>query len=562
MSNPDIVNMLPYRRSAAVMMLIGIATIGLWVASLSDIATAIGSPLTIAGLSLVLASILANIAMLLLRRFRAISTVTFAAYMSLLAGFVCLYGPLGQVAPLLVVPWTLALFVASRWSWRGIIAALAAGLGIITWHNLQDFSLVQLLTAAAASLVPIGAAILQFYNRQTDTHEDTLHLLAQELSQVSNKSDIVINAIGEGVVAIDNKGIIQLVNPSAEDLTGWTNFDALGLGYETVLKFIDDKGNIATGNSNPIQAVLHGGTPVNRSDLRLVTNSGKKLHVSLLVSPIGKFGNGAIIVFRDITREVAENREQVEFISTASHEMRTPVAAIEGYISLAINPQTATVDERARGYLIKAHESAAHLGRLFQDLLDVSRAEDGRLKNEPKVFDATDFLRESYAMLLHHATEKGLSLHFTPDIPQDPEVQPQTPSLSPTTYVYVDPDHLREVISNLIENAIKYTKQGGISVNVTTENDKVVISVSDTGIGLTPEDIPHLFQKFYRIDSSDTREIGGTGLGLYLCRRLVESMDGHIWVESELGKGSTFYVSLNRIDNAKATELMQQPPAI
>lgn len=325
-----------------------------------------------------------------------------------------------------------------------------------------------------------------------------------------------------------------------------------------MLKFVNSKDEIATADSNPIKSVLNGGAPVNRRDLRLVTNSGKRLDVSLLVSPIGKFGNGAIIVFSDITHEIAQNREQVEFISTASHEMRTPVAAIEGYISLALNPQTASIDERGREYLIKAHESAGHLGRLFQDLLEVSKAEDGRLKNEPHVIDTSIFVRESVAMFTPKAVQKNLSIQFMPDVPMNESLGPE---LAPTTYVHADPDHLREVMSNLLENAIKYTKSGDIEVNSKAVDDTVVISVKDSGIGITPEDIPHLFQKFYRIDSSDTREIGGTGLGLYLCRRLVESMNGRIWVESEPGKGSTFFVSLARLESSRVAELTQKTPS-
>ncbi len=121
--------------------------------------------------------------------------------------------------------------------------------------------------------------------------------------------------------------------------------------------------------------------------------------------------------------------------------------------------------------------------------------------------------------------------------------------MTPVYYVRADQSHYREVLSNLIENAIKYTKAGGtITVDITGDESHVIVSVVDTGIGIPKEDIPHLFQKFYRVDNSDTREIGGTGLGLYLCRRLVEAMDGRIWVESDYGKGSMFFVELARMN--------------
>lgn len=396
--------------------------------------------------------------------------------------------------------------------------------------------------AALAGTATISLVGLHRQHKSADGRAEAYHALAQELSQVANKSEIVINAIGDGVIAVDNKGIIQLINPAAQTIIGWGKQDAEDLDYRSVLHLTDSGGNEFAPDAGPVQQVLHGNPSLMRNDLLLTTNSGKKINVSLLVSPIGNFGNGAIIVFRDITSEVTENKQRTEFISTASHEMRTPVAAIEGYLGLALNPATAQIDDKARMYLTKAHESAEHLGRLFQDLLDVSKAEDGRLKNDPKIIELVDFVRESANVLMTKAQEKGLQLIFQPDVSES-----SSNSIAPVFYIEVDPDHLRETMSNLIENAIKYTKEGSVTVNVTANEAHTTVSIADTGIGIAAEDIPHLFQKFYRIDNSDTREIGGTGLGLYLCRRLVESMNGRLWVESGAGKGSTFFVELDRI---------------
>ena len=200
-------------------------------------------------------------------------------------------------------------------------------------------------------------------------------------------------------------------------------------------------------------------------------------------------------MFRDISKERAEEREQAEFISTASHEMRTPVASIEGYLGLALNPATAQIDDKARDFITKAHASAQHLGRLFQDLLDISRAEDGRLKDEPKLFNVTDFVADIFEGLAHKAAEKNLLYSFRPHaLAKDSADQ----HLQPIYYAFVDPDHFREITANLIENAIKYTKEGEVVVDVTGDSSKVVVSVMDSGLGIPAEDVPHLFQKFYR----------------------------------------------------------------
>jgi signal transduction histidine kinase len=138
--------------------------------------------------------------------------------------------------------------------------------------------------------------------------------------------------------------------------------------------------------------------------------------------------------------------------------------------------------------------------------------------------------------------------------------------VKPLYYVYADPERLREVITNLFDNAIKYTDQGKVSVGLTGDTGVVQLYIHDTGPGIPPDDIPHLFQKFYRVDNSATRVIGGTGLGLFICRKIVELYGGRIWVESELGKGSTFYINLPRLSSQRARALQTgetaQPAAL
>ena len=134
-------------------------------------------------------------------------------------------------------------------------------------------------------------------------------------------------------------------------------------------------------------------------------------------------------------------------------------------------------------------------------------------------------------------------------------------SLQPIFYANIDPDHFREVVSNLIENAIKYTPSGEVVVNVTGDDKQISVSVKDSGIGIPAEDIPHLFQKFYRVDNSDTREIGGTGLGLYLSRRLAEAMSGNLRVESKYKEGSTFYLEIPRMSSSDAKQRLESVEA-
>jgi len=401
---------------------------------------------------------------------------------------------------------------------------------------------------------PLIASFIIWHNRTNGRDATAVNALQQQLSQVASKSDVIINSIADGVVVVDSAGIVQLINPSAQNMLGWPNRDAVGLDYRSVIKLVDGAGNPIADDLSPIHQVMASNKSATNNDLILVTKSSKKVLVSLVVSPVGEDSHqtGVIAVFRDITREKEEERQKAEFISTASHEMRTPVAAIEGYLGLAMNPATAVIDEKAKTYLQKAHEATQHLGRLFQDLLTVSKAEDARLIPRQQVVDMISFTREVVEGLQQKAKEKGIFVSYAPG-DQDTDGNRR---ITPMYYALIDPDHMREVFSNLIDNAIKYTLQGSVTVDVKGDNDNVMVSVNDTGVGIPPEDLPHLFQKFYRVDNTDTRTIGGTGLGLYISRRLTEANSGHIKVTSTYGKGSTFTVQVPRISNERAGELM------
>ena len=360
----------------------------------------------------------------------------------------------------------------------------------------------------------------------------------------------ILDAVDDGVLAVDSKGNILAINPAAEQITGWNGSDAAGLVFNSVLKITNNEGGEMIEISNPVNRVLRTGENFTTRDLFIKTQSGKIVPIFLAVNSIDSQNSGVVVVFRDISKELKDNREQAEFISTASHEMRTPVASIEGYIGLALNPATATIDARAKSYLQKAHENTKHLGQLFQDLLDITKAEDGRLKNEPVVLDAIEFSRNIWEGLKPKAEAKGLNYIFEPDNHKTGEK-----TLTPVFFIHADRDHLHEILNNLFENAIKYTPSGMVSVNVTGDDNNVQISVKDSGIGIPAEDIPHLFQKFYRVDNSETREINGTGLGLFLSRKLTESIGGFLDVESEYKKGSTFTVKLPRITRENAEKL-------
>ena len=355
----------------------------------------------------------------------------------------------------------------------------------------------------------------------------------------------VLNYIADGVIIIDEKNVVQMVNPAGAAMLGVANAsDLTGLDISLIWKFENGQGMAITDDQNIILAAIRRAEPFKTRDYILLDSQNQKRPVEVVVTPTDNVNSEKVITFRDISKELEKEGEQTEFISTASHEMRTPVASIEGYLGLALNPQTATIDERARKYLEEAHQSSQHLGRLFQDLLDITKLDDNKMRVRLQPVEMMALVQSIADGQVPAMQAKNLRYSFGSEnnLPS-PERR-----LEQVVFSSVDVDFLREIMNNLIENAIKYTPEGGaIWVSVRGDGDRVLINVTDTGIGISPDDLKHIFQKFYRVDNSQTREIGGTGLGLYLVKERAESMGGKVWAESSFGQGTTFYVSLPRL---------------
>lgn len=389
--------------------------------------------------------------------------------------------------------------------------------------------------------------------------------LSANLHDEKLKSDIILNAIEDGVILIDTSNTIRVLNPAAARIIGWDPSEATNIDFHSVLKIVDERGNAYTDANNPLVQVFQQKSTVRDHHATIISRANKHVAVNLSVSPLfdkEEQLTGAVAVFRDVSKERGEERQRAEFISTASHEMRTPVAAIEGYLALAMNDKVSKIDSKAREYLEKAHTSTQHLGKLFQDLLTSAKAEDGRLSSHPVVVEMSSFLEQLVDDLKFTAQKKNLALEFTMgSSDQTIDASGGERVIKPLYYVYVDADRLREVITNLFDNAVKYTDTGKISLGLTGNNEVVQFYVKDTGPGIPADDIPHLFEKFYRVDNSATRTIGGTGLGLFISRKIIELYSGRIWAESEFGKGSTFFINLPRLSNEKAKSLQMSEAA-
>lgn len=463
--------------------------------------------------------------------------------------------------------WAVVILFSAMFGWLTLV---------LTWMATHVYFML-VLTGAVESIygtpADIGRAlvylislelpfVISFFlwygqgNNQTDGPIAAENVGAGDISQ-----GMLISSIAEGVVVIDDQQRIQVFNPAATDTTGWKETDARGIDYRTVLSLLDEKGKPVLVENDPIAQVFNTTQTVVNNDVRMRSHNNKILELSLVASPITNANGGVsavVAVFRDVSEERGQERQRAEFISTASHEMRTPVAAIEGYLALALNDGVSKIDSKAREYLTKAHQSTQHLGKLFQDLLTAAKTEDGRLDFHPQVLEVGAFLDQLADAVRFAAMKKGLVMEYQSGNAEPGSSVVGVQVVRPLYYAHFDAERVREVITNLFDNAVKYTTEGKITVALTGDDNNVTIKVSDTGPGIAAEDIPHLFQKFYRVDNSETRQIGGTGLGLFIARKIVEKSGGKIWVESQVGQGSSFYVSLPRLRADQAEELKRK----
>ncbi|MGR3765756.1 ATP-binding protein [Rossellomorea sp. NS-SX7] len=236
---------------------------------------------------------------------------------------------------------------------------------------------------------------------------------------------------------------------------------------------------------------------------------------------------GTIFVHRDITKEFEVDQMKSEFVSTVSHELRTPLSSVLGFTELMLTKDLKP--ERTKKYLTTIYQEAKRLTSLINDFLDVQRMEAGRQTFDKRYEDIVPIIQNVIN------TQKVNAPHHTFTIEKDTDC----------TMVLGDKDKLSQAFTNLISNAIKYSPDGGnITARIYEKQDKVFINIIDEGLGIPDDAFPKLFTKFYRVDNSDRRRIGGTGLGLTIVKEIIENHDGSIRVASEIGKGSTFTISL------------------
>jgi len=350
----------------------------------------------------------------------------------------------------------------------------------------------------------------------------------QQIEAVKNQS--ILEGVADGVMVADADGNVILANAAAERILelprdkviGRMTSEMLGLyssqardWMETIDKWRKQPETYTAGEY--LAAKLDTGDHVVSVHLAPVLTREEFL--------------GTVSVFRDVTAEVEAERAKSEFVSTVSHELRTPVTSIKGYTDLLIMGAVGKLTEQQQDFLSIIKDNTDRLTVLVDDLLDISRIESGQIELVPDVMSVKEVTDRVLTEMKFRIEDRELNVQqdIPPDLPN----------------VLADTDRLMQIMTNLVANACQYTPIGGeFTISARTHGEKVHITVRDTGIGIAAQDMDKIFIRFFRADDPMVQEVPGTGLGLSIVKSLIEMHDEQIWVESELGKGSTFTFTL------------------
>lgn len=370
--------------------------------------------------------------------------------------------------------------------------------------------------------------------------------IQDELESQRNLLEVTLSAIGEGIVTTDTGGRINFMNPVAEELTSWKLPEVCLCKLNQIFRLWDL--DYQRELHKPLDSLLHEGMPITdvpRHAL-LQAKDGELVPIEYSGSPILSKDNqliGSVVVFHDISEQrrvarelseahdkaVAASNSKSEFLASVSHEIRTPMNAILGMVDLLMETELTTEQQK---YLKTFKGASESLLLLINDILDVSVMESGHIHLETIPFDLRDLIEVQVNLFRLESERKGLILDF--------KISSEVPNL-----LVGDPGRLGQILFNLVGNAIKFTHEGSVTILVNSSPDGYIhFSVSDTGIGISRDKQNKIFDIFTQADASMTREYGGTGLGLAICRNLIHQMGGHIWVESEIRKGSTFHFTM------------------
>jgi two-component system phosphate regulon sensor histidine kinase PhoR len=408
-----------------------------------------------------------------------------------------------------------------------LLSVLALASGLAWWLSRPLAEPMQRLLEGAQALAR-GDLDKRIHEDRDDEFGQLARVLNQAASGIQEqlaaatreraRFSAVLAAMEDGLLAVDHKGIVLLANDAlarSHNLTG-----ASGTHYLEVFRQAEIGALID-------QVLTSGERRTTEIDLAGSGRSFVLVGVPFPASP-GE-AHGAVITFNDVSERRRVDRIRRDFVANASHELRTPLTSIRGFVE-ALEDGGLEEPETAKRFLSRIRANADRMASLVNDLLQLSRLESGAQVPTLEPLDCGAVASDVVASFAGIASRKSITLDSV---------------LDPTSPVPGDSDRLRRILEHLVDNALKYTPDGGrVTVRVAPEGKGAVVSVEDTGPGIGPEHLPRLFERFYRVDTARSRELGGTGLGLSIVKHLAESMGASVRVASEPGRGSRFETHL------------------
>lgn len=362
-----------------------------------------------------------------------------------------------------------------------------------------------------------------------------------EITEEKAKDEAILASLGDGLIAAGSDGRIIMMNAQAEALLGIKASEAVGRDFSEIVPGCDEAHTPMPRAQQPLAACLElSRKTVSTAFYR--RRDGSFFPAAITASPIQRAGRtlGAIQIFRDVTREKEVDRMKTEFISVVSHELRTPLTVIREGVSLVMDGVLGATTDEQRNFLLMALKDIDRLGRIINNLLDISKIEAGKVelrRAEIDLAEAADHVLETFAA---RARTAGLELR------KDFSAAPLR--------VYADRDKLVQVFTNLVSNALKFTEKGSIEISIRDEESQVVCGVRDTGRGISPENLKRVFGKFQQFGGKAVTGEKGTGLGLSIARGIVQLHQGQIWVESVQGEGTVFFFSIPKLTPLQAVK--------
>jgi len=349
--------------------------------------------------------------------------------------------------------------------------------------------------------------------------------------------DGVMRSMVDWLILVDRRGKIAYTNPCTEEMLSLSTEAVIGQPSDAVLRELADRVDQPEEVRNQLRAATGALAETPAVEFTLTAPKPRSLQARFFpIQEAGRESLGFGLLLRDITQERELDRMKSQLLSTVSHELRTPLASIKGFATTLLREDVEWDEESRHEFLSIIDNESDRLSELISNLLDMSRIEAGTLRMEPEPVDVTAIVQETVA-------EFGV-------MTRDHCFQVDAPASLPL--VYVDPRRARQVLRNLVENAVKYSPQGGaIDISVLAKEEWIQVGVADHGLGIDPQHSGHIFERFYQVDSASTRKVGGSGLGLSICKAIVEAHDGRIWFESQPGAGSTFYFTLPQTSLAR-----------